>query len=259
VKSVSVAPYELLSRYYDRVFIKDRHPYLAVRHRLLRTILPRARAACDLACGTGTTALEFARQGLEVFAVDGSPAMCRVARRKVREAKLPVHVLRADMRSFRLPREVDLVTCEFDALNHLARPGDLSRVAAAVARALGPGGHFLFDVNTPRSFEKLWPLSWYTETRDFVLATHGGEDRRRKTAWNKFEWFLPEGRTWRRLTETYKEVCWPDSVIRRALRRAGFARIRSWDAAQLFGPAGPLCTRPGLRTYYLARKASGRR
>ena len=112
-------------------------------------ILPHVETACDLACGTGTTALILARKGINMYAVDLSPLMCRIAREKAGRARLPVRVLRADMRSFRLPESVDLVTCEYDALNHVPRRADLRMVAKAVERVLRPGGHFFFDVNTP--------------------------------------------------------------------------------------------------------------
>jgi SAM-dependent methyltransferase len=52
----------------------------AVRKRVLGGILPRLESACALACGTGTTALLLAAQGVRVFGVDLSPAMCRLAR-----------------------------------------------------------------------------------------------------------------------------------------------------------------------------------
>jgi hypothetical protein len=43
------------------------------------------------------------------------------------------------MRSFRLPEPVDLVLCEFDALNHVPRKADLARVARAIVRDAGSG------------------------------------------------------------------------------------------------------------------------
>lgn len=129
----------------------------AARERLLGRILPGVETACDLACGTGTTALALAREGIDMYAVDLSPRMCRLAREKAARARLPLHVVRGDMRSFRLPEAVDLITCEFDALNHVPRRADLRMVARAVARALRPGGHFFFDVNNSLGFERYWP------------------------------------------------------------------------------------------------------
>src|SRR5574337_334676 len=142
-------------------------------YKLLAVILRRAEAACDLACGTGTTAVEFARRGIRMYAVDASPAMCRLARKKARKAGVHLNVLHADMRSFRLPGTVDLVTCEFDAVNHVPRKSDFDRVARAVAGALRPGGWFFFDVNNRLAFEKAWTGTWRHELPGVVLVMHG--------------------------------------------------------------------------------------
>jgi len=128
---LSNRPYRLLAQYYDPLFA----PYSAwsrrVRRRLLGDILPRVRSACDVCCGTGTTALEFASRGIKVYALDLSPTMCRLARAKARRAGAPVTVTRGDVRTFRLPQPVDLITCEFDAVNHVPQKSDLARVAQA--------------------------------------------------------------------------------------------------------------------------------
>jgi ubiquinone/menaquinone biosynthesis C-methylase UbiE len=107
----------------------------AAREHVLGRILPRVSSACDLACGVGTTAVELATTGIEVVAVDLSKAMCRITREKARHAGLAIRVLCADMRAFRLPRPVDLVTCEYDALNHVPRKRDLRKGARGIASA----------------------------------------------------------------------------------------------------------------------------
>jgi len=58
------------------------------------------------------------------------------------------------MRTFCLPEPVDLVTCEYNALNHLPQKADLARTVRAVARALRPGGYFYFDVNNGKHLQK---------------------------------------------------------------------------------------------------------
>ena len=245
-------PYKWLAKYYDQFFTFHLPSFQAARRRVLGEILPHVNSACDLACGTGTTALLLAGRGIKMFGVDLSPVMCRLAREKAHRARLPLRILQGDMRDFRLPEQVGLVLCEFDALNHVARKTDLRRVARAVSRALRPGGYFFFDVNNRRAFEKIWPGSWWVEKAGVVLLMHGGYDRERDRGWTHVEWFLREGKLWRRHHERIEQVAWTSAEIRRTLRDAGFDRVRAWDA-RLFSRMPN--TSPGCRTFYLARKA----
>ncbi len=249
----AVKPYRWLAKYYDEIFASMRSPADQAREELLRRIMPGVKTACDLACGTGTTALVLASNGISMYAVDLSPSMCRVARQKASRAGLRLRVLQADMRSFRLPAQVDLITCEFDALNHVARKKDLATVCRSVARALHPGGHFFFDVNNSRAFKRYWTGAFWTEKPGVVLVMRSGHAREADRAWSDVEWFVREGGLWRRYHERVEEVCWDASEIRLALQEAGFDRVRAWDAAPFF-KEHPLIV-SGCRTFYLARKA----
>lgn len=246
-------PYKWLAQYYDELFLGHRGSADRAREVILGRVLSRARSACDLACGTGTTALLLARAGIAMCGVDVCPAMCRQARTKARRAHLPLRVLQADMRSFRLPQPVDLVLCEFDALNHIPNKADLARVARSVARALRPGGHFYFDVNNRLAFQKVWTGCWWYERPGLAMAMHGGYDRRYDRGWTNVEWFFQKGRYWQRRRERVEQVCWTGAEIRETLRLAGFDRVRAWDGTPFFGAGAKMY--PGCRTFYLARKA----
>jgi SAM-dependent methyltransferase len=245
--------YHWLARYYDQVFSFAPAWGEPARRRILEPILPRVKSACDLACGTGSTAVALAARGIRMYAVDLSPGMCRAAREKARKAGLRVRVIQADMRAFRLPEQVDLVTCEFDALNHVPHERDLARVARAVSRALLPGGWFYFDVNNSPAFQRFWSTAWWIERPGLVYVMHGGYDRKSDRAWSDVDWFIREGNLWRRRHERVEEVCWTVEEMRAALTRAGFDRIDVHDAARFFRKTDP-AIRPGDRTFYLARK-----
>jgi len=259
MKTGSPRPYALLAQFYDALTPFAPAMNHHARQRILGKTLRQVRSACDLACGSGETALELARRGLRVYAVDLSPALCRITRDKARRARLAVRVLRADMRRFRLPREVDLVTCEFAALNHLPRQADLPRVFRAAARALRPGGWFLFDLNTPASLREQTNMTEWMEKPEFKLLLRGRYQPQRRTGVLTFDWFVPAhpaggpvGKLWRHQQETVDHIAWSDAEIRRALRRAGFLRVRFFDG---------LDVRPRMRgakrgydSYYLAQK-----
>jgi SAM-dependent methyltransferase len=248
-----VKPYRWIAAHYDAFFSSFRQPLDAAREQVLGGILHDVTAACDLACGTGTTAMTLARRGIDMYGVDLSPLMCRAARSKAREAGLRLGVIQADMRSFRLPKPVDLITCEFDAINHVPRKTDLGRVAGCAARALRPGGHFFFDVNNSLGFKKYWSGTVWMEKPGVVLVMRNDHNRAADRAWSDIEWFIREGNCWRRRQERVEEVCWSGAEIRRSLRDAGFERVDGWDAAPFFRD-NPAVGR-GCRTVYLARKA----
>ena len=191
--SLRYRPYRWLAEYYDQVFTFHQGRSETARRRILGRILPSVKTACDLACGSGTTALKLAKRRIRTYGVDLSPGMCRVARRRVRETGLEVRVSRQDMRSFTLPEQVDLVLCEYDALNHVPRKRDLSRVLKAVAGALKPGGYFFFDVNNRRGFKGYWKGAFCVEKPGIVLVMKNGNKAARDRAWSDCVWFIRQG------------------------------------------------------------------
>lgn len=245
--------YHHLADSYDHFFDAGR-AFAAARRKILTRVLRDVETACDLCCGTGSFAVELARRGIRMYGVDLSPSMCRLARAKARRAGVRVEMSEGDMRSFRLPEPVDLITCEYDALNHVPRKADLVRVLRAVARNLRPGGHFAFDVNNRPAFEQIWAHTWMIDHDPAVLVMQGhhapGSDR----AQVDVHWFVRHGRAWRRHHERIEEVCWSEAEIRAALAKARLELVGTWDAAPFF--RNPF-TRPGNRTFWLARKPAG--
>lgn len=248
------APYSLLARYYDCLVGEAAAMNRHARERILRTILPNVRRVCDLACGSGETALDLARSGLEVHAVDLSAVFCRAVRAKARRAGLRIAVHCADMRDFVLPDPVDLVLAEFAALNNLADRSDLPRVFKAVSRALASGGSFLFDVNTPLALRTQYDQTYWFEGPAFKLAQRGSLEADGRRARLDFEWFVPARRSWRHVRETLWNVCWTDAEIRRALRAAGFSQVRRFDGVDV-RPRTPGARR-GTDAYYLAHRGA---
>ncbi len=249
----ATVPYRWLSQVYDEVYHSFAATKANIRDYVLRDILPSVRTACDLACGTGTTALELAHGGIRVYAVDLSAAMCRITREKVRATELPIRVLRADMRTFRLPEQVDLITCESDALNHVPRRSDLRAVARAMARALRPGGYAFFDVNNAKGFRRYWSGEVWIEKPHFTIVMRNGHTPAATNAWSDIEIIIRDCQRIRRHRERVQEVCWSRDEVRRIFNAAGFDRIRAIDEARFY--RGKLPVVPGCRTAYLVHKA----
>jgi SAM-dependent methyltransferase len=60
-----------------------------------------------------------------------------------------VCLLQQDIRCLRLPCPVDLITANFDTVNHIMEDAELKSVFRRIWKNLNPGGHFIFDLITP--------------------------------------------------------------------------------------------------------------
>src|SRR5262245_728760 len=112
-------PYSHLARNYDDTIGL---PFFCRARRIFERLISRYgitfRTAADVGCGTGLFARYLSRNwSVPVFAVDLSAEMLRIAHRRCRG--LNVCLFRQDIRFLHLPCPVDLVTCNFDTLNHL--------------------------------------------------------------------------------------------------------------------------------------------
>jgi SAM-dependent methyltransferase len=139
--------YEKLSALYDLDWGQWPRRYTDLVQTLLEERgIVRARLL-DLACGTGTLAVELTAHGHTVHGVDISPAMIEKANAKAAgRAGLSFEV--GDLVSFTSERRFDGATCTFGSLNYVRSPERLRMALEGVARALAPGGFFLFDCNT---------------------------------------------------------------------------------------------------------------
>jgi SAM-dependent methyltransferase len=101
----------------------------------------------DLGCGPGLYTLRLARRGLVVTGMDFSPNSLEYARLQARQENLHINYILQDYLTLDMDGEFDAACLiYFD-------PGVFSkakreRLFARIARALRPGGHFVFDVVT---------------------------------------------------------------------------------------------------------------
>jgi SAM-dependent methyltransferase len=227
-----VAPYAGLASSYDVALGRDSLVRIATAlRRLIEHYRIGFRSAADIGCGTGLFAAHLARRWrVPVFAVDRSAPMLKEAVRNGSAAH--VRLLCQDIRRLRLPRPVDLITANFDTLNHIVSPADLVATFARVRANLCPGGHFLFDVITDR--QPWHPAQIYVERLPGAgceLVRHLRWDPLRRLI------FIALSQRWRkrgiRTLERHVERAYAGGDIIRWLRRCGFSIRAVLDAATL--------------------------
>ena len=117
----------------------------------------------DVGCGTGRIAIPLARRGLRVTGVDTSRHALEAARA---EGGGELELVRLDMRELHWDGEFDAAINVFTAFGYFATQAEDELVAAAIARALRPGGRLLIDVANPTAFLRTFAEQAWRELPD---------------------------------------------------------------------------------------------
>ncbi|MFL5805075.1 MAG: class I SAM-dependent methyltransferase [Roseiflexaceae bacterium] len=204
----------------------------------------RGAHVLDLACGTGAAALAFAAAGCAVVGVDQSSAMLRIAQGRARAAGYDITFVEGDIRSLNDDNcsrgfdssliahrsSFDLVTCFADSLNYLTADGDLDRVFAGAAAALGPGGHLVYDLNSEAEYTTWDERDIVTyDGRDYLVYNKLSYEPETRLATGRIVWFVRETKLWWRGEETHTQRAWSDVEVCGALARAGLALVGRFD------------------------------
>lgn len=127
-----------------------------------RFLTKKPELILDLACGTGSMTLELAARGYDMIGADGSDSMLMKAMDNAYDKNISdVLFIRQDMRDFELYGTVGAVTCCLDSINYLVNDEDIVKCFKCVHNYLDPDGLFLFDINTPYKFEKIYSDNAY--------------------------------------------------------------------------------------------------
>jgi SAM-dependent methyltransferase len=258
---ITVAEYAEFAQVYDRMGA-DQHSVKMVEYcfRIFRKFDIRPEAGLDLCCGTGTAIQHFAENGLQMSGLDGSAAMLRIARKKLRTLGVPLfHQVLPNFKIGQTSTPVrkhheasvarDLVTCFYDSLNYLKNERELKAAFRSVHRHLNRGGWFIFDMNSAEALRTIWNDTQSGTEDDLAWIWQSEYSSKTKSAELHTTIFVRRGQSFKRLDATHIEHAFSNTTIKRLLREAGF-RVRGFYNCFTFQPAD----RKSLRICVVAQR-----
>ena len=98
----------------------------------------------ELGCGTGRLTIPYAQEGIDMVGLDVCPQMLDRAREKAGD--LPIRWIEADVRTFDLGTQFQLIFTTGFVFHHLLSRSDQQAMLRRVREHLAPDGQFVVDV-----------------------------------------------------------------------------------------------------------------
>lgn len=235
-----IKPYSKIAPYYDDLMAEvDYSSWAEYIDRLIRRCgLGPGASLLDMACGTGSLTLRLAGKGYRAAGMDLSLEMLDAARKKAAEQKLVMEFAQGDLRALKTEHNYNVITCCFDSINYLLTPEDLSACFGSVHGALGPGGAFIFDVNTIHALERFWgDNTEMREDRGVISVWSNRYLPALQTSELELTVFVPRGELYQKITERHTERAYPLKHIEEKLISAGFSKVECFRQNSLEPPA----------------------
>lgn len=193
----------------------------------------------DLACGTGSSTLPFARRGYDTVGIDLSDEMLKRAQEKSSHQSLPARFYKQDLRDLALPWEFDLAVLFQDGLNYILSEKELYEVFYDLFSILKSRGLFIFDLTRPglRCSDPKGSTS-VAELEDLTLimeSSYNGHEDLWSARLIVFQ--LIQYGYYKKYREEHQEKDHDPEVVARLLDQAGFT-VRAIHPSFTFKPAG---------------------
>lgn len=107
----------------------------------------------ELACGGGRATKELAKRGYEIYGLDASEPMLKLATEEIRKLSVgegKVHLIRGDMTNFEIKRKFSFVFIAFISFWYNLGESDAEKCLREIVRHMKKGGEVFIDSPTNR-------------------------------------------------------------------------------------------------------------
>lgn len=179
----------------------------------------RSGLVVDVGCGSGIWARRLCDEGYDVWGIDISPAMIRLARRKAPPGRFVIgSFLRSDLPPCSAITALgEVLNYAFDRQNGLR---GLGRFFQRAYNALKPGGLLIFDIAEPGRGGPGGVRQGGSAGKDWAILFRIRENKDQLT--RHIVTFRKSGKGYRRSEETHVLRLYPSTLIASMLRKNGF-------------------------------------
>jgi len=235
----TVEPYHALAAVYNKAGLADYSVALVPRLLELAFSLDWVgRIVVDLGCGTGEVVCWLGEHSYRAIGVDSAQPMLDVGTAFAAERGLTVEWMRADVRTFKPGVAVDWALALGGTLNMLPTLQDLETAIQQVYAVLDAGKLFIFDMDTIRGLVEGGAYDRVVyDDNTILVAAQSRFSYETLTRTTNYRVMRFDGQAWQRADETHVQRGFPMPAVVRALTRAGFKLLNTFDPD--LNPADP--------------------
>lgn len=213
-------PYSRLAEIYDHVM---RHVDYVHWASYVESLFDRHHASpkgvLDLACGTGSLAIELHRRGYDVSGADGCLEMLEEGRKKVSAMAYPVSFYHRNLLDLHDLPTFDAVLCLYDSINYMMTLEDMEQAFEWMGKVIKPGGILIFDACTEsNSLQHFNDMKEEDVGDGFSYVRHSYF--KDGVQYNKFDIHFEADDTWAQ--EVHQQRIYPLSDIKSVLEKSCF-------------------------------------
>ncbi len=180
-KTVRCAPYSKLAEIYDFVMEHVNYPQwsdyidsLLTRHGLNYPDI------IDIACGTGSLAIELAGSGFNICGADSSEPMIKKAKEKSEKLGLNIKFMCADMTELGEIGSFGAALCLYDSINYIMSQDSIAKTLQNLGNLLQEDSIFIFDICTEMN-----SMRYFLSTKN--SGKHDGFSYKRRAVYDPAE------------------------------------------------------------------------
>ncbi len=224
-----MSSYSFFARFYDSLTSNVNYKLIASAiDGYINEHKPASNILVDVACGTGSLAVELSRLGYDVIGTDASCEMLSEAVKKAYDGEKPILFLNQSMDELDLYGTVGVAVCTLDSVNHITDINQLDAAFSKISLFLEQDGLFIFDVNTEYKHNVILADNTYVYDCEDVYCVWQNSTKNGKTTIN-LDFFEADGDSYYRSCESFCEIAYSEAEIEDLLSKNGLKVISKYD------------------------------